>query len=50
MGLFQEIKSNKKPHQKYIFFFKLKVFSWNESVEVIEATEVVEATEVIEAI
>ena len=37
-------------HQKYTFFFKLKVFWWNEAVEVIEATEAVEAIEVIEAI
>ena len=47
-GLFQVIKNNKP--SKYIFFFKLKVFWWNEAVEVIEATEVVEAVEVIEAI
>ena len=33
-----------------MFFFKWKVFWWNEAVEVIEATEVVEAVEVIEAI
>ena len=37
-------------HEKYRFFFKSKVFWWNEAVEVIEATEVVEAVEVIEAI
>jgi hypothetical protein len=47
-GLFQVIKSN-KPSKK-CFFFKLKVFWWNEAVEVIEAAEVVEAVEVIEAI
>ena len=47
-GLFQVIESN-KPSKMY-FFFKLKVFWWNEAVEVIEATEVVEAVEVIEAI
>jgi hypothetical protein len=47
-GLFQVIESN-KPSKK-IFLFKLKVFWWNEAVEVIEATEVVEAVEVIEAI
>ena len=46
--LFQVINSNN--HQKYTFFFKLKVFWWNEAVEVIEAAEVVEAVEVIEAI
>ena len=46
--LFQVIKSN-KPSKIYIFF-KLKIFWWNEPVEVIEATEVVEAVEVIEAI
>ena len=32
-----------------MFFFKSKVFWWNEAVEVIEATEAVEAVEVIEA-
>jgi hypothetical protein len=48
MCFFQVIKS--KNHQKYTFFFKLKVFWWNEAVEVIETTEVVEAVEVIEAI
>ena len=42
--LFQVIKSNKP--SKILFFFKLKVFWWNEAVEVIEATEVVEAVEV----
>jgi hypothetical protein len=47
-GLFQVIESNKP--SKNIFFFKLKVFWWNEAVEVIEATEVVVAVEVIEAI
>ena len=46
--LFQVIKSNKP--SKILFFFKLKVFWWNEAVEFIEATEVVEAVEVIEAI
>ena len=46
--LFQVIKSNKP--SKILFFFKLKVFWWNEAVEVIEATEVVEVVEVIEAI
>ena len=47
-GLFQAVKSN-KPSKK-LFFFKSKVFWWNEAVEVIKATEVVEAVEVIEAI
>ena len=32
------------------FYFKMKVFWWNEAIEVIEATEAVEAVEVIEAI
>ena len=32
------------------FYFKIKVFWWNEAVEVIEVTEAVEAVEVIEAI
>ena len=32
------------------FSFKIKVFWWNEAVEVIDATQVVEAVEVIEAI
>ena len=48
MGLFQVIKSNEP--SKIFFFFQLKVFLWNEAVEVIKATEAVEAVEVIEAI
>ena len=32
------------------FYFKIKVFWWNEAVEVIEVTEAVEAVEVIEDI
>ena len=32
-----------------VMYSKIKIFWWNEAVEVIEATEVVEATEVIEA-
>ena len=47
-SLFQVIKSN-KPSKTYFFYFKSKVFWWNEAVEVIEATEAVEAVEVIEA-
>ena len=47
-GFFQVAKSNKP--SKIYFFFKLKVFWWNEAVEVIEATEVVEAVEAVEVI
>ena len=47
-GLFQVKKVTN--NQKYTDFSKLKVFWWNEAVEVIEANEVVEAVEVIEAI
>ena len=46
--IFQVIKSNKP--LKIYSFYKLKVFWWYETVEVIEATEVVEAVEVIKAI
>ena len=49
-GLFQAIRFN-KPSKIYIFtLFKVKVFWWNEAVEVIEITEFVEADEAIEAI
>jgi hypothetical protein len=44
--------SNKKQQttKNIHFYFKIKVFWWNEAVEVIEAIDVVEAVEVIEAI
>ena len=48
MGLFQVIKSNEP--LKLFFFFQLKVFLWNEAVEVIKATEAVEAVEAVEVI
>ena len=49
MGLFQ-VKKNQQTIKNIHFYFKIKVFWWNEAVEVIEVTEAVEAIEVIEAI